>query len=135
MTRSPLVVLLVVVHAIVGLWAVVGLLEWGFAVPWPRITNPDLSGGLLLVHWLAMAAMAAVFFVGLALRSPATPHRMLAAYVGLALICAYETFFVLHSRYRFLSMALEYLAYASLAALWLRASALRHLFRLETRPT
>lgn len=130
-TPSPLLALLVIVHAVVGAWAVVGLVEWTVDVPWRPITNPDLPRGLLLVHWLAMAGTAAIFFVGLARRSASTPRLMMGAYVGLALVCAYETFAVLRSPYRFASMAAEYAAYALLAVLWSRAPSIRRTFRLE----
>ena len=129
---APLVVLLVCIHAVVAAWALVGLLEWFVAVPWAPITNPELPADLLVAHWLAMAATAAIFFVGLAFRLPATARLMVAAYVGLAAICAYETFAILTTAYRFHSMAAEYAAYLVLGAVLFWAPSVRRHFRLES---
>lgn len=53
--------LLVVIHAILFAWAAVGMAEWLLPeLPWPLVSNPPFPSWLLLVHWLAVLAGAAL---------------------------------------------------------------------------
>jgi hypothetical protein len=128
--RQAIGAALVLVHAVLGLWALVGLAELVIDAPWPPLSNPELPPWLLAIHFTAMLATAALFVAGYATRARATPTAVLAAYGVLATICFVETFFFLTNELRFASMAIEYATYA--AILWLLFRTLRERF-LHTR--
>jgi hypothetical protein len=109
--------LLLVVHAGLGAWAIVGLAELALhAVPWPRISNPLFSPAMLLWQWSLVATAASVFIVGTLRRWRHTPVAMLCIYGAMALTCAYQTFFILVDDGRFRAMAIEYLEYMVILA-------------------
>lgn len=106
---------LITVHAVLGLWAVVGFVEWFWATaPWPHITNPLFPRGILLLQWGLSLAAAVLFLGGSALRWSQTPTALAVAYAAMALLCAVETFNYMHGTSRFVAMAAEYIAYASI---------------------
>jgi hypothetical protein len=108
-------VLLVVVHAGLGAWALVGFLELGLhQVPWTRVSNPLFSRQMLFLQWTLIAAAAAAFIAGYVTRWKHTPVAMLGIYGAMALTCAYQTFFVLTAPSRFRAMAVEYIEYAAI---------------------
>ncbi len=116
--RKVLGAALLGVHGTLALWAAAGLVELATpAPPWPAVRNPELPGGLLVVHWLAMLGAGSVFLVGYLTRWPATPRVMVAAYASLATVCAVETFGYLTNESRFVNMGVEYATYAILIAL------------------
>jgi hypothetical protein len=112
-----LAVAILVVHAGLIGWGLVGFAELGLPhVPWRRLSNPQLSTGMLLVHWTLITAAGATFVLGFATRWPRTPAAMAWLYAAMALVCAYQTFFVLTSPTRFRAMAIEYAEYALILA-------------------
>ncbi len=113
--------LLVVVHAGLLAWAAAGFAELAFAVtPWPRLSNPLFSTGMLVLQWSVVAAAAATYLAGYVLSWPRLREAMAGWYAVMAAICAWQTFFILEHETRFLAMALEYAEYlAILAWLWL----------------
>lgn len=114
------------VHSVLALWGFAGLVEWlAPRVPWPTLTNPDLTRPILLVHWLAMIGAGLAFVAGYATAWPRTPYVMIGAYAVLATICAVETFGYLTSERRFVAMAAEYTAYVTILALLFRLEGLR----------
>jgi hypothetical protein len=116
--RKVLGAALLGVHGTLALWAAAGLVELVTPTPpWPAVRNPELPVGLLVVHWLAMLGAGSAFLVGYLTRWPATPRVMVAAYAGLAAICAVETFGHLTNESRFVDMGVEYTTYAILIAL------------------
>ncbi|HLT40370.1 MAG TPA: hypothetical protein VK034_29025 [Enhygromyxa sp.] len=122
-------VLLLFVHAGLGVWAAVGFAELSLAeVPWPRISNPELSRPLLLVHWTLIGAAAVVFLGGYLRRWPRTPIAMLAIYAAMALVCAYQTLFVLSNESRFVAMAIEYAEYTIISLFLWRSELMRERF-------
>jgi hypothetical protein len=104
--------LLVLVHAALLVWALVGLIEWfALSVPWPIVSNALFPRWLLLVHWLAVLIASFVFLSGYALRWSDTPRAMAPAYSFMAVVCAIETFGFLTHSLRFVAMAFEYATY------------------------
>jgi hypothetical protein len=108
---------LVVVH--VGLlgWALVGFAEWFLPeVPWRRVSNPRFSAAMLLSQWGLITLAATIFLFGFSRRWPHTPISMALVYSAMALVCAYQTFFILTHSGRFRAMAIEYVEYALVLA-------------------
>ena len=105
--------LLVIVHAALGVWALIGFIELVLPdIAWHRLSNPLFSRRMLLLQWSLVAVAAAVFIGGYLSRWRHTPFAMLAIYSAMALTCAYQTFFVLTHPFRFSAMAIEYVEYA-----------------------
>jgi hypothetical protein len=110
--------LLVVVHAILLVWATFGMAEWLLPkVPWPLVSNPAFPPWLLLVHWLAVLAGAVAFLGGYIARWRATPVAVALAYASMAVVCVIETFWFLTGVGRFVSMTLEFTAYIGIVVL------------------
>jgi hypothetical protein len=66
---------------------------------------------MLVLQWTLVCVAATVFIAGYLGRWRHTPVAMLSTYGVMALVCAYQTFFILTSPTRFQAMALEYVAY------------------------
>jgi hypothetical protein len=106
---------LITTHVVLGLWAMVGFVEWFWATaPWPRITNPLFPRGVLLLQWGLSLAAAALFLGGYALRWSRTPTALAVVYAAMALLCAVQTFHYMHGTTRFVALAVEYMAYAGI---------------------
>lgn len=104
---------LVGVHVFLGLWAVVGWIEWFVPkVPWPRVSNPAFDRGMLFIHWSAILAASVCFLGGYFTRSPHLPLVMTFVYGAMAVICTVQTFFYLENSSKYIAMILEYAAYA-----------------------
>jgi hypothetical protein len=109
--------LLVVVHAGLLAWALVGFAEMLLpAVPWRRVSNPLFSTPMLLLQWSLIALAATTYLTGFFLRWSHTPIAMAVLYGAMALVCAYQTFFILTSTTRFRAMAIEYGEYTLILA-------------------
>jgi hypothetical protein len=82
-----------------------------------RRANPGAASGraMLLLQWCVVAAAALTFLVGCAERWPRLPAAMVAWYVVMAAVCAWQTFFILEHPSRFAQMALEYAEYVAIA--------------------
>jgi membrane-associated HD superfamily phosphohydrolase len=121
--------LLLVVHAGLGLWGVVGFVELANAkVLWPSVTNPELPRWLLWLRWPLSVTAAAVIIGGYFARWRPTPWGMLVIYSGMAAMCAYETFFLLTNPNRYRAMAFEYLEYAVILAFLFLSSHMQERF-------
>jgi hypothetical protein len=104
---------LLVVHAGLGAWALVGFMELALPeVPWKQVSNPLFSRAMLLLQWSLISVAATGFIAGYLRRWKHTPVAMLLVYATMALVCAYQTFFILTSASRFRAMAIEYIEYA-----------------------
>jgi hypothetical protein len=104
---------LLLVHAGLAFWALVGFGELVFdEVPWQRLSNPLFSPGMLVLQWMLISLAALVFIFGYLKRWRGLPLAMLATYGAMALVCAYQTFFILTDPTRFRAMAIEYCEYA-----------------------
>jgi hypothetical protein len=104
--------LLIAVHVFLGGWAMVGFLELFLAsVPWPQVSNPLFTRSMLLLQWALIGLCSVTYLVGYATRWRHTPGAMRVVYSAMALVCAYQTFFVLTHDSRFLEMAIEYAEY------------------------
>lgn len=104
---------LVLVHIGLGIWALVGFAELLLPeVPWERLSNPLFSPAMLVLQWSLISVAAAVFIAGYLGRWQRLPVAMLVIYGAMALVCAYQTFFVLTHASRFREMAIEYVEYA-----------------------
>jgi hypothetical protein len=120
---------LLLVHAALLLWALVGFAELSFAdVPWRRLSNPLFSRPLLALQWTLIAAASVTLLVGFALRFPYTPAAMAGWYGAMAVTCAYQTFFILTDPGRFRAMAIEYLEYATVLAYLFLSQSMRARF-------
>ena len=120
---------LVAVHVGLGLWALVGFLELALPeVPWTRLSNPLFSRPMLLLQWSLITLAAMVFIGGYAWRWRHTPVAMSVVYGAMALVCAYQTFFVLTHPTRFRAMAIEYAEYSSILAFLFLSSHMRERF-------
>jgi len=118
--------LLVVLHAALLVWALLGLAElWISMPPWPALANPLFPPWLQLAQWLAVLAASAAFLLGYALRWAALPWAMAVGYGAMAVVCALQTTGYLQHQGRYLDMAIEYAAYV-LILIWLFRWALRH---------
>jgi hypothetical protein len=126
--------LLLVVHAGLGLWALVGFAELLFDVPWSPVSNPLFSPPMLLLQWTLIATASLTFIVGYARRWPPLPKAMLAIYGAMALVCAYQTFLVLTSPTRFRAMAIEYAEYTLILLFLFFAQPMRTRFRSNRAP-
>jgi hypothetical protein len=120
---------LVAVHAGLGAWALVGFAELALPqVPWTRLSNPLFSRPMLLLQWSLIAMAAAMFIGGYALRFRHTPLAMSVIYGAMALVCAYQTFFILTHAARFRAMAIEYTEYAAILAFLFLSTHMRERF-------
>ena len=109
----PLIPLLIlVVNALLCLWALVGLIEW-FTGPlfWPAVSNAELPRNILLLQWLLCLATPTVLFAGLAMQWRFTPLAVVIGYALMAILCAVETFGYMTNESRFRAIAIEYLTY------------------------
>ncbi len=102
---------IVVVHVGLLVWALVGVAELLLpTVPWRRVSNPLFSTPMLVLQWSLIALAATTCLLGLMSWSR-TPIAMAVIYGAMALVCAYQTFFILTHPTRFRSMAIEYAEY------------------------
>lgn len=124
--------LLLVLHAALLVWALLGLAEYFVAEPpWPPLANPLFPAWLQLVQWLVVLAVATVFLAGYALRWPWLPQAMIAGYGAMAIVCALQTASYLEHPGRYLDLAIEYAAYLSILVWLFRASSARRRFAAE----
>lgn len=120
---------LLVVHAGLAAWAAVGFAELTLPeVPWTRLSNPLFSRAMLLLQWSLILVAASTFIGGYAFRWHHTPVAMEIIYGTMALVCAYQTFFILTHATRFRAMAIEYVEYALILAFLLTSSHMRARF-------
>jgi hypothetical protein len=104
---------LVVVHAGLLAWGLIGFAELTLpTVPWRRISNPLFSTPMLALQWSLAVLAGATYLAGFFLRWSPTPMVMTAIFTTMAVVCAYQNFFILTNPARFRAMALEYAAYA-----------------------
>lgn len=106
------IVVLIAVHLFLLVWAIAGFIELltGRAV-WEGATSPEFPEWMLWAQWPPILLTALAFLVGYAVRWPLMPHAVVAGYVVLGALCAYQTFFLLTHDTRFIAMAVEYAAY------------------------
>ncbi len=116
------IVILLVVHGFLAVWALVGFVEWFWAdPPWSRVSNPLFPRNILFLQWFLTLIAAAVFIVGYIIRWQYTPIVMACIYIAMASLCAVETFEYMKSDSRFIAMGIEYLAYAGILFFLFRA--------------
>ncbi|MEX1034948.1 MAG: hypothetical protein WDZ54_03265 [Sneathiella sp.] len=108
-------ILLVIIHVGLGLWAIVGFIEF-FAsqVPWPPLSNPLFPPAILLLQWTLILTAALVFVPGYLMQWQLLPWAMVFVYAAMAALCAVETFGFLQNDSRFIAMAAEYIAYLAI---------------------
>jgi hypothetical protein len=120
---------LIVVHVGLGLWAFAGFAELALPqVPWTRLSNPAFSRSMLLLQWSLIGVAAAAFIAGYAWRWRHTPIAMSVIYGAMALVCAYQTLFVLTHPSRFRAMTIEYVEYAVILAFLFLSDHMRQRF-------
>ena len=110
-----IIVLLLVVHAGLLLWALAGLAEMlSPGIVWPDVSNPLFTPLVLLMQWAAVLLGASTFLIGFAVRWKRLPQAVAVCYAIMASVCAYETFAILRHDSRFAEMALEYATYVAI---------------------
>lgn len=120
---------LVLLHAGLLIWALMGFAEWFLAeVPWPRVANPLFPPLMLLAHWLSVLVTTLFFLTGFTLRWPGTPVAVACGYVAMAMVCLVETVFFLVHDMRWLAMAAEYAAYIGISLFLFRSAYARERF-------
>lgn len=121
--------ILIVVHLGLAVWALVGFAERALPdVPWQRVSNPLFSPSMLLLQWSLISLAAIVFIAGYFRRWKRTPVAMLFIYGAMALVCAYQTFFILTSASRFRALAIEYVEYTVILAFLFFSTHMRRRF-------
>ncbi|MEC9344668.1 MAG: hypothetical protein VYB54_00485 [Pseudomonadota bacterium] len=121
----PLVLLLLLVHAGLAVWALLGLAEFAGPMPWGRLSNPLFPDWMLWAQWFAILPTATVFLAGWALRWRRMPLALGFGYLAMGSICAWQTTHMLVHDGRWLDMAAEYLAYVLILVFLHRASFVR----------
>jgi hypothetical protein len=110
--------ILVAVHFFLAGWSVGGFIEMiTEKVPWKPFTNPDFPTWVLIIHWSSILFAASVFLAGYFTRCKYTPSVMVVAYSLMAIVCAIETFGFMTSKYKYVSMVLEYITYTGILVL------------------
>ncbi len=121
---------LVLLHAGLLVWALMGMAEWIFgAVPWPEVANPLFPRTMLFFHWLSVIAASVAFLAGLALRWRGTPLAVAIGYGGMATVCLIETTQYLVHDLRWIAMAAEYVAYLVIGSWLFRSETAQSTFR------
>lgn len=121
-----ILVLLLIVHGGLLLWALTGMAEWLLpAVPWPALSNPLFSPAMLLAQWVAIGAAALAFLLGHALRWRRMREAIVVCYAVMAAICAVQTFTILQNDFRYVGMVLEYIVYVTIVAYLYRSPLVR----------
>jgi hypothetical protein len=111
------IVLLLVVHAGLFVWAIAGIVEMIFpGAIWAELSNPLFSPAVLAAQWAAILLGATTFLLGYLRRWRRLPEALAVCYAIMAGVCAYETFALLRHDSRFAEMALEYAAYVVIVA-------------------
>jgi heme A synthase len=114
---------LVAVHIFLAGWSVGGFIELLTPkVPWKPFSNPEFPKWVLLFHWGTILFAAGIFLFGYFTRWKLTPHVMVVAYGLMAVVCVVETFGFMTSKYKYIAMALEYIAYIAILLLLFGAS-------------
>jgi hypothetical protein len=83
---------------------------------------------MLALQWSLIALAALVFVAGYLGRWRRTPVAMSVIYGAMALVCAYQTLFILAHPSRFREMAIEYAEYAVILAFLFRSQHMRKRF-------
>lgn len=124
--------LLLVLHAALLVWALLGLAEYVVAdPPWPPLANPLFPAWLQLAQWLAVLAASTAFLLGYTLRWPWLPRVMVAAYGVMAVVCALQTTSYLVHPGRYLDLVIEYGAYLAILVWLFRAPTARRRLTAE----
>jgi hypothetical protein len=120
---------LIVVHLGLLVWAIVGFSELlAPDVPWRRVSNPLFSTWMLVLQWSLISVASTTYLLGFFWRWSHTPLAMSVVYGAMALVCAYQTFFILTNETRFRAMAIEYCEYALILAFLYRSPYMRARF-------
>ena len=122
-------VLLLVVHAGLTLWGLLGFVEGLFpgAVS-IGLQNPLFTPPVQWAHWIAILTGGLVFLAGYAARWRWTPLAMTGAYLFMAALCAIETIGYLKHGTRFLDMTLEFATYFVILTFLFRSHLARERF-------
>ncbi|MEM1416794.1 MAG: hypothetical protein AAGH15_17995 [Myxococcota bacterium] len=127
--RFPQVLL--VVHAVLLGWGVLGLIEYFVPAATLGLQNASFPPGTQFLHFASVLVAGAVYVGGYLTRWPSTVFATVTMYAVLATICFIET--VDFGAFgggptRFLPMAAEYVTYALLSTYLLRSATVRARF-------
>ena len=130
MTRPAKLIppVLVLIHAVLVGWGVLGLVEYTVPATALGLQNPSFPAGLQFLHFASILATGVVFLAGSFTRWRPLPFAMVTLYAVLATICFVET--VDFGAFgggtmRFVPMAIEYLTYLGISAFLLRSGTTR----------
>lgn len=119
--------LLLVVHAGLALWGVLGVLD-RLGVTLVPLQNALFSVTVQWAHWAAILTGGFVFLTGYLTRWRWTPLAMTGAYLFMGGMCVIETFgFLTHST-RFIDMMLEFVTYFVILTFLFRSGLARERF-------
>lgn len=116
---------LMVVHAALAIWGVLGLVEYFFPAVSLGLQNAGFPAGTQFLHFASILVTGGMFLVGYVTRWQHTQHAMVTMYAVLATICFIET--VDFQAFgggstRFIPMTIEYIVYVGLSTYFFRSA-------------
>ncbi|HJK91324.1 MAG TPA: hypothetical protein RMH85_07415 [Polyangiaceae bacterium LLY-WYZ-15_(1-7)] len=128
---KPFSYVLVLIHAVLIGWGVLGLVEYAYPAASLGLQNASFPPALQFLHFASVLVTGAVFLGGYLTRWRSTPFATVTMYAVLATICFIETvdFGAFGGGWtRFIPMTLEYVTYLGISAFLLRSSTMRRRF-------
>lgn len=123
--------ILVLVHALLFIWGVLGLVEYFFSAIPLGLQNAAFPAGVQFLHFASIFVTGLIFLFGYNTRWRHTPFAMVVMYAVLATLCFVETVdFGAFGKglLRFVPMTLEFVTYIALSAYLLGATTMRERF-------
>lgn len=123
--------LLVLIHAVLVGWGVLGLIEYIAPAASLGLQNANFPAGTQFLHFAAILATGAIFLGGYFGRWRQTPFATVVMYAVLATLCFIETvdFGAFGGgQTRFIVMGIEYVTYVGISIFLLRSKTMRQRF-------
>lgn len=122
---------LVIIHAILTGWGVLGLVEYFFPNVSLGLQDANFPAGTQFLHFAAILVTGVIFLGGYFARWSKTPFATMTMYAVLATICFIET--VDCGAFgggptRFVPMGIEYVTYVGISIFLLRSQTMRQRF-------
>lgn len=122
---------LVVIHAILTGWGVLGLVEYFSPAVSLGLQHANFPAGTQLLHFVSILVTGVIFLGGYFARWSTTPFATVTMYAVLATLCFIET--VDFGAFgggptRFIPMSIEYVTYVGISIFLLRSETMRQRF-------